>query len=57
MKSLAPKILLLIAIAVLPTLAVAQDFGFEPPTNATDPALPAALRDLAQRIVPVYRKT
>ena len=55
MKSLAPKILLLIAIAVLPTLAAAQDFRFEPPTNATDPALPAALRDLAQRIVPVYK--
>jgi putative CocE/NonD family hydrolase len=55
MKSLAPKILLLIAIAVQPTLAAAQDFRFEPPTNATDPALPAALRDLAQRIVPVYK--
>jgi putative CocE/NonD family hydrolase len=55
MKSLAPKILLLIAIAVLPTLAAAQDFRFEPPTNSTDPALPAALRDLAQRIVPVYK--
>ena len=55
MKSLASKILLLIAIAVMPTLAAAQDFRFEPPTNATDPALPAALRDLAQRIVPVYK--
>ena len=55
MKSLASKILLLIAIAVMPTLAAAQDFRFDPPTNATDPALPAALRDLAQRIVPVYK--
>jgi putative CocE/NonD family hydrolase len=56
MKSLATKILLLIAIAVMPTLAAAQDFRFEPPMNSTDPALPAALRDLAQRIVPVYKE-
>jgi hypothetical protein len=59
MKFLTPKILFLIALlitlAVRPTLAAAQDFGFEPPTNATDPALPAALRDLAERIVPVYK--
>src|SRR5262249_14623275 len=26
-----------------------------PPPSATDPALPAALRDLAERIVPIYR--
>ena len=60
MKSLAPKILmpilLVIAMAMPPTLAAAQDFGFEPPAEATDPALPAALRDLAERIVPVYRE-
>ncbi len=56
MKPFAPKILLLIAIAVRPTLAAAQDFGFEPPESATDPALPAALRDLAERVLPVYQE-
>jgi hypothetical protein len=60
MKSFAPTILLLMAfpmaLTVAPTLAAAQDFGFEPPPNSTDPALPAALRDLAERIVPVYQE-
>jgi len=60
MRPFAAKILLLmallIAVAMRPTLAAAQNFGFEPPTNATDPALPAALRDLAGRVVPVYRE-
>ncbi len=60
MKPIALKILLLVvfltALAMRPTLAVAQDFGFDAPADATDPALPAALRDLAERIVPVYRE-
>ena len=60
MKPLAPKILLLIAflvaLAVRPMLAAAQDFGFEPPADATDPALPAALRDLAERVLPAYQE-
>ena len=56
MKPFASKILLLIAIAVQPTLAAAQDFGFEPPESATDPELPAAMRDLAERILPVYQE-
>jgi len=55
MKSLASKVLLLLAIALQPMLAGAQDFGFEPPASSTDPALAAALRDLARRIVPVYK--
>jgi putative CocE/NonD family hydrolase len=49
-------ILLLIAIAGGPSLAAAQDFGFDAPTDPTDPALPEALRDLAERIVPVYKE-
>jgi hypothetical protein len=39
-----------------PTFAAAQDFGFDAPTDATDPALPGALRDLAERVVPVYQE-
>jgi predicted acyl esterase len=50
------RLLLLVAIAVAPRLAAAQDFGFEPPSDPTGSALPAALRDLAGRIVPVYKE-
>ena len=53
--TLLPLIVLAIVLAARPTAAAAQDFGFEPPPSATDPALPAALRDLAERIVPVYK--
>jgi putative CocE/NonD family hydrolase len=56
MKRPLSKILLLLALAGPPMLAAAQDFGFEAPTDATDPALPAALRDLAERLVPVYQE-
>jgi hypothetical protein len=49
-------VVLLITSAVRPMLAASQDFGFEPPTEATDPALPAALADLAERVLPVYRE-
>jgi hypothetical protein len=56
MKPFTSKILLLIALAVAPTLVAAQDFGFEAPQNATDPALPDALKDLAERILPVYQE-
>ena len=57
MKLCVPKILLLLlAIVIAPSLAFAQDFDFRPPTSATDPALPAAMRDLAQRVLPVYQE-
>src|SRR5262245_44920412 len=48
--------LLLIGVAVRPALAAAQDFGFDAPANASDPTLPEAMRDLAERIVPVYKE-
>jgi putative CocE/NonD family hydrolase len=54
MKPLATA-LALIALAAQPLLAAAQDFGFEPPATTDDDALPAALRDLAQRVLPVYQ--
>jgi putative CocE/NonD family hydrolase len=56
MNAFARKILLLIALAVSPALAAAQDFGFDSPADSNDAALPAALRDLALRIVPVYQE-
>jgi putative CocE/NonD family hydrolase len=57
MKLFIPKILwLLLAVFVAPSLAFAQDFDFRPPASALDPALPAAMRDLAQRVLPVYQE-
>ncbi len=56
MKPVGLKILLLLAILIAPSLAAAQDFDFRPPASATDPALPAAMRDLAQRVLPVYQE-
>ena len=56
MKLNVQTILLLLAIVIAPSLAFAQDFDFRPPASATDPALPAAMRDLAQRILPVYQE-
>src|SRR4051812_628684 len=57
MKLFVPKILvLLLALFVAPSLAFAQDFDFRPPASAADPALAAAMRDLAQRVLPVYQE-
>lgn len=56
MKLFVPKLLLLLAIVAVPSFAFAQNFDFRPPASATDPALPAAMRDLAQRILPVYQE-
>ncbi len=50
------RIVLAMALAASPTLAAAQDFDFEPPSDAADPALPAALHDLAERVLPVYQE-
>ena len=49
------EIVLAIVLAARPAVAAAQEFGFDPPPSATDPALPAALRDLAERVVPIYK--
>jgi putative CocE/NonD family hydrolase len=48
--------IVLLVLAIGPTRAPAQDFGFEPPMDATDPALPAAIRDLAERVLPGYQE-
>jgi len=36
--------------------AAAQDFDFKPPANVNDPTAPAVMRDLAERILPVYQE-
>ena len=55
MRSLA-RIVLLVASTLGQTLAAAQDFDFEPPLDAADPSLPAAVHDLAERVLPVYQE-
>jgi len=47
--------LLLSLLLALPVLVCAQDFGFKPPRSPDDPAATEVMRDLAQRIVPVYK--
>ena len=42
-------------LMALPAWAPAQDFGFTPPRDPDDPAAVEVMRDLAQRIVPVYK--
>jgi len=35
---------------------VAQSFDFKPPASVTDAATPGVMRDLAERILPVYQE-
>lgn len=42
-------------IVLLPPLATAQSFSFRPPRSPSDPRTPALMKDLASRIIPVYR--
>ena len=51
-----PLLALVFTLGAWPKLAAAQNFGFTPPVAAADPALPAALRDLAERVLPVYEE-
>ncbi len=52
MKSL----FLIVACLIGCSWAQAQDFDFKPPASANDPAVPAVMRDLAERILPVYQE-
>jgi len=46
---------LMLLMLALPAWVWAQDFGFRPPRDPDDVATVEVMRDLAQRIVPVYR--
>lgn len=52
---LARRALLLLLLA-LPLWTWALDFGFRPPRDPDDVAAGALMRDLAQRVVPVYKE-
>ncbi|HSC17206.1 MAG TPA: CocE/NonD family hydrolase [Gammaproteobacteria bacterium] len=49
-------IVLVVAFAMPRMPAAAQDFDFEPPSDATNAALQASLHDLAERVLPVYQE-
>ncbi|HEY4212942.1 MAG TPA: CocE/NonD family hydrolase [Steroidobacteraceae bacterium] len=55
---LASALWLLVCTSVswLPSTAIAQEFEFRAPASAADPGLPAAVRDLATRVLPVYQE-
>jgi uncharacterized protein len=46
----------LLLLALGSSWAAAQNFDFRPPAQATDPGMPAAMRDLAERMLPVYQE-
>ena len=48
---------LLPLLAFAPAWAWAQDYDFHPPQGGDEPAAAAAMRDLAERILPVYQDT
>lgn len=50
------RVVVLLTLLAAPMLAAAQNFGFEAPADADDATLPASLRDLAQRMLPVYQE-
>jgi putative CocE/NonD family hydrolase len=54
MRRLRAIVLIVMALPSLP--AAAQDFDFQPPSDATNAALPASLHDLAERVLPVYQE-
>jgi uncharacterized protein len=57
MKAPSSRILLmLLALVLARPSAAALDFDFRAPASATDPSVPAVMRDLAGRILPVYQE-
>jgi putative CocE/NonD family hydrolase len=51
------KALLFVLVCLLGSpWALAQNFDFKPPASANDPTAPAVMRDLAERILPVYQE-
>ena len=50
-------LLLLFGMALLPTAAMAQELDFHAPGSTSDPGLAGAMRDLAERVLPVYQES
>jgi uncharacterized protein len=50
-------ICIVLAMALLPALASAQELDLRLPAAATDASTPVVLRDLAERVLPVYQES
>jgi uncharacterized protein len=48
---------LALLLALLPSFAPAQELGLQLPAAATDTTMPTVLRDLAERVLPVYQES
>jgi putative CocE/NonD family hydrolase len=57
MSARASAIVVVLALVGIPFLAAGQNFGFEQPVDADDETLPAKLRDLGERMLPVYQES
>lgn len=55
--SLANSLYLALLLALLPSFAPAQELELRLPAAATDASTPAVLRDLAERVLPVYQES
>jgi uncharacterized protein len=49
-------LLLFVVLALAQSWAHAQEFDFQAPASASDPKTPAVMKDLAERILPVYQE-
>lgn len=47
---------ILLLLVMYHSWAAAQDFDFHPPASVNDPGTPAVMRDLAERMLPVYQE-
>jgi uncharacterized protein len=54
---LAKSLYLVLLLALLPSFAPAQELDLHLPVAATDATMPAVLRDLAVRVLPVYQES
>jgi uncharacterized protein len=52
----ARSLCVLLFMASVQPWAMAQDFEFHPPSSVNDPGTPGVMRDLAERILPVYQE-
>jgi putative CocE/NonD family hydrolase len=52
-----PLHVVLLILLLGPASGAAQELEFHPPAAATDAAVPAVMRDLAERILPVYQES
>ena len=52
-----PLLVLFVVLALPSSWAAAQELDFRPPVAASDPTAPAIMRDLAERVLPVYQES